>query len=477
MNGKLTPNCTLTRRQLLKYGLGGTLAAGLPGSLLMSGCSGQKCAQRPDIILITVDTLRADHLGCYGYPKNTSPNIDQFASESMLFENCLSHASNTRLSFASIFTGFLPHETRITENHELPLSRRVKTLAEILKHKGYKTAAVVSNYILRKGYGWEQGFEIYDDTMDDFEQVRNSAERTAEHTTNRAIELLGEPRKSPLFLWVHYQDPHGPYTPPKPFDGLFADPDQKPRYVPLNPSLTGRSGIPSYQKLGASRNLHHYVAQYDGEIRYHDEQFKRLIDKLKETGLYDKAMIMFSSDHGEGLGEHDYYFAHSEYLYSSLTHIPLIVRFGDQLSGRRADFVQHLDIVPTIYSVLGIKGDRHLRGGDLRQPQPANKEIFAEMVLPRGWGGIETQYSIVTDGHKLIYSPAGTRSELFDLGADPKEKNDLSDNPNYRRLKKDLIIRLNRIRSEDHLKLGSIKKTRNFTNEEIEKLRSLGYAQ
>lgn len=164
MKRRKKTNTGLSRRELLRYGLYGGLAGSLSGSFWLSGCSKFGFGKKPRIILITVDTLRADHLGCYGYPKNTSPNIDQFAADSLVFENCFSHAPVTGSSFASILSGFLPHETKVFEN--LPLPAEVETFPEILQQQGYKTVAVISNPALAKKRGWEAGFTIYDDIMD-----------------------------------------------------------------------------------------------------------------------------------------------------------------------------------------------------------------------------------------------------------------------------------------------------------------------
>ena len=470
----------LSRREMLKYGLYGGLAAGLSPNLWLGGCRKQRHGKMPSIILITVDTLRADHLGCYGYSMNTSPNIDQFAADGLLFENCLSHAPVTSSSFASILSGFLPHETKVFEN--LPLPAAVEILPDILQRQGYKTAAVVSNFNLRTKTGWAYGFTIYDDKMEDRELVRQWPERIAEHTTDRAIELLEQLKNDQLFMWIHYNDPHGPYTPPEPFAKLFQNLDQKPRHLRLNSSLagrkaslSGRGGIPSYQELGANRDYYYYVSQYDGEIRYQDEHFKRLLEALKQFDLYDNALIIFSSDHGEGMGEHDYYFAHGECLYSSQTHVPLIVKYGRELAGRREDFVQHIDIVPTILKIVGLKTDSRFRGRDLRRQQGTNREIFAEMASPTVEDGIKL--SIVVDGLKLIYTPLYKQYELFNLTMDPHEEHNLIDDHRYRKRAEDLEIRLKRIRNEDFLGLGIVNEPLRLTDDEIEKLKSLGYVR
>ena len=461
---------------------------------LLAGCSSEsdqsptpehisQARQTPPIILITVDALRADHLKCYGYSKNTSPNIDQFAQDSLLFENCFSHAPETRPSFASILSGFLPHETKINESVQLPPA--VETLAETLQKQGYKTAAVISNYLLLKGEGFEQGFMIYDDTMDQRELIRNWPERIAQHTTDRAVELIEQFHKDRLFMWIHYQDPHGPYTPPQPFADQFQNPDQKPRNLEVNTSskgsllaFSGCGGIPSYQQLGDHRDFYYYLSQYDAEIRYQDEHFKRLIDALKQFGLYDSALIIFSADHGEGMGEHNYFFAHGEYLYRNQVHVPLIIKYGSELTGRRTDFVQHLDILPTILNVLGLKVDPRFRGRDLRRDTGTKREIFAEMKSPRIRDKILfPRFSIMLDGLKLIYTPLDKQFELFDITTDPDEIHNLLNDTKYRSQANDLRTRLIRIHNEDLLGLGSVAGPRGRTPEELEKLKSLGYTR
>ncbi|MGA1839551.1 MAG: sulfatase [bacterium] len=461
----------LSRREVLKYGLYGGLAAGISGSLFLEGCELQRYVKRPNIFLITVDTLRADHLGCYGYPKDTSPNIDRFASNALLFENCFSNASETWSSCASILSGFLPHETKAIERLSLPMG--VEILPIILKRLGYKTVGVVSNYLLRKKSGWAQGFTIFDDSLEDREVVRDWPERIAEHTTDRAIELIEQFHEEQLFMWIHYQDPHGPYTPPDGFVGQFRNPSQKPFYLDVNKSLSGFGGIPSYQRLEENRDFYYYVSRYDGEIRYQDEHFKRLTDCLDRFGLFKDAMIIFTSDHGEAMGGHNYYFSHGENLYNSVTHVPLIIKYGSKPAGRRADFVQHIDIVPTILKMLDLKTDLSFRGRDLLRRSGGESEIFAEVksLLVKD----EVRFSIIMDGFKLIHTPKFEKTELFDLRTDPDEHHDLIAVEKHRDRVKDLQIRLARLRGEDLLQLSLNEKPQKLTDEEMEKLKSLGY--
>jgi arylsulfatase len=434
-------------------------------------CS-NRAPKRPPIIIITIDTLRVDNLGTYGYHRETSPHIDQFAADALVFDNCFSHAPSTCSSIASIMSGFLPHETNVFGNQPLPSA--VETLPEILKGYGYKTLAVVSNYVLHKDKGYEQGFMVYDDTMENRELERYVPERIAEHTTDRSIEMLKQFHDDQLFLWIHYQDPHGPYTPPDPYAKLFSSPDKKTRNLTINDSVSGDGGIPSYQKLGTNRNFYHYSDRYDGEIRYLDEQFNRLIEALKEFGLYDDALIIVTADHGEGMGEHDYYFAHGEYLYNTLLRVPLIIKFGTELVGRRTDAVQHIDIITTIVKLLNIKTESPFRGCDLRRQNATERGIFSEMKLPWTKG---FRLSLALDSMKLVYTSSIKEYQLFDLKQDPGEEKNLFNDIHYQEQVADLQVMLERICKEDLLKIRKVTKNRKLTDEEKEKMKALGYIE
>ena len=470
MKAKPDPAPAMSRRKILKYGLSGSLTAGLAPVLWVSGCARSQRAKGRSVILIVVDTLRPDHLGCYGYSRNTSGNIDRFAADSLLFEYCFSHAPSTSASVASILSGFLPHETKVT--NITVMSKQLRTLPVMLRPHGYKTAAVVSNYVFRDKRGWDNGFDIYDAKMKGRELNRDVPERIAEHTTDRAVKLLKKFRKDNLFLWLHYQDPHGPYTPAAAYGKFFKTTRENPRIIRLNRTSSGRGGIPKYQKLGANRDFHHYVSQFDGEIRYTDEHLKRLFDTLKELGLYNDSLIIFTADHGEGMGEHDYYFAHGEYLYNTLTHVPLIIKCPERPTGTKTDLVQHIDIVPTILKALDIMPSPSLRGCDLAGPIPAGREIFAKMETEMVRDKIK--YSIMADGFKLIHTPLYDRYELYDMKKDFGEEHDLVNEPAYSQLRQGLKIRLKQLRRQDLLKLGTVKSPK-LSEDELEKLKSLGY--
>jgi choline-sulfatase len=196
---------------------------------------------------------------------------------------------------------------------------------------------------------------------------------------------------------------------------------------------------------------------------------------MEQAGLFDDSVIIFSSDHGEGLGEHDYYFAHGEYLYQHQLHVPLIIKHGKALTGRRSDYVQHIDLVPTICNMLGIAPDYRLRGTDLRNIQAKTKTIFSEMKSPLVRDG--TKFCVTCDSLKLIYTPLNKSFELYDLAADPQEKKNLRHNSSYRKRGGDLVKALEGLPKEDRLHVRPSSPAPNLTEEEKEKLRSLGYLE
>jgi arylsulfatase A-like enzyme len=421
----------------------------------------------PSVILISVDTLRPDHLGCYGYARRTSPSVDAFAGESNLFLRCFSQAPSTRPSCGTIVTGYYPHELKIFGNSD-NLSPAVPTLAERLREEGYRTIGVVSNFVLRRGGGFEQGFDYYDDKMDDLEINRGVPERIAEKTTETAISLLRLHHRSRFFLWIHYQDPHGPYTPPPPFDAMFAGGGDGDRDLPVNSTVSGIGGIPSYQEIDGIRSYNQYVARYDGEIRYFDEHFGRLVRELKALDLYDKALIVLTADHGEGMGEHDYYFAHGEYVYDSLIHVPLIIHYGSGRASVVEDFVQLADVVPTILSAAGIDSDETLHGSDILRGGHGDRSILSEMP---------GKYSVIEDGLKLIHHTETDEYYLFDIANDPDETTDLLNDPRYAGRLNPMALDLVEHLRHDVLGDRVSRDTQTFTRDEKEKLKALGYIQ
>jgi len=345
------------------------------------------------IILISIDTLRADRLGCYGYPHKTSPNLDAFADESVLFETVLSAVPLTLPSHSTMLTGTIPPYHGVRDNFDHKLDKSNLTLAEILKDNGFTTCGIVSAFVLDAVTDINQGFEIY---LDDYEEVikdGHSLGRRAHQATKLASDWLEEHCKDDkFFLFLHYYDPHTPYDPPEPFASNFAD------------------------------NL------YDGEIAYTDNCVSRLIKKLKQLRLYDSAMIIVTSDHGEMLGEHGES-EHGFFIYESAIKVPLIIKMPSKTkAGRISELVGLVDIAPTICSAAKIPVPDHVQGKDLsvylnKKTANTGKErfMYCESLFPTKHKG-NALLGVITKKWKYIQT---TRPELYNISKDPAEENNL----------------------------------------------------
>ncbi|MCZ6695458.1 MAG: sulfatase, partial [Acidobacteria bacterium] len=273
--------------------------------LALTSCAGS--SRPPSVVLITIDTLRADHLGCYGYDRATSPRIDHLAERGVLFTRITTSLPRTTQSIASILTGRFPkhHGARGLFSH---LAAQNESLAEILKRAGFQTAAFVSNMFLRPGQGFEQGFDLYDNPE------RRWHGNSAPEITEAAVRWLGtRSRDRPFFLWVHYLDPHWTYEPPAPFGAQVGG--AVPSFTPYEDLTSGRltKGELIFQNSLSEEQRRSAVALYDGEIVNTDASLGPLLDAIDR--FPEPILVVLTSDHGESLGEHDYFYAHGEYLY------------------------------------------------------------------------------------------------------------------------------------------------------------------
>jgi arylsulfatase len=398
------------------------------------------------VILVTCDTLRADHLGCYGYARSTSPNVDAFAEESTLFENGWSCSSATVPAISTLLSGRLPDEIGVSGGNRMLMSPTIETFPEILRSAAIETAAVVSNWVLRRpppehgDAGVSQGFATYDDTMDAVERNRDFPERRAEATTDAALAWLGARRPGKddrFFLWVHYQDPHGPYDPPPELvEDLLAGLPEKDSEIPVGTTVRGLGQIPAYQVIDGERRPSRYRARYDGEIRAFDRAFGRLVAGLRERDLLEHALVIVTADHGESLGEHDRWFCHAENLHADETHVPFLVRYpassarGGPGSGSRDDargrrctsVVSHLDVLPTVLDAFSIPPRASLGSSLFAAELPPDRVVPQTLFpvdSPRRWAALTTEH------HRLVFNSLhGIR--LFDRRADPGELRDLA---------------------------------------------------
>lgn len=342
-----------------------------------------------DLLLITLDTTRADHLGAYGYPDAETPNLDRLAREGVRFSEAMTVVPLTLPAHATILTGLLPPRHGVRNNAEFRLGKEGSTLGEILQREDYATAAFVSAFVLDARYGTGRGFDLYDDRVDPVQGgafALGTLERKAPATTDAYLAWLGEqPRQRRLFSWVHYFDAHAPYEPP---------PDIALRFP----------GRP-----------------YDGEIALVDRAVGRVLAALEAAGRLERTVVVVVGDHGEGLGEHGEG-THGHFIYDSTVRVPLILyaprAIGRGLVDQRV--VSTADLLPTLLDLLGI-GDREMRDGESwvgkrRDPQRA---VYVENLSPFldfGWAPL---FGARTLRLKAILAP---RRELYDLADDPREE-------------------------------------------------------
>jgi arylsulfatase A-like enzyme len=301
-----------------------------------------------NLVLITVDTLRADRLGAYGYSRARTPRIDGLARESLRFERAYSHSSSTLPSVASLMTGLRPAQHRRLTNLG-SLRPDVATLATRLHEEGFATGAFIGSYVLRPRHGTALGFDRYTRSYGAREKNRDQPENRAGRLTDEAIAWLDElPAGKRFLLWIHYQEPHGPYTPLR-----FASVEASGPRLPRSETQSGRGAIPRYQWLGHGL-LRVYESRYDGEIAEVDRNVGRLLAALRERGLLDRSVVAFTSDHGEAFGEDGLYCAHGEGLSEALLHVPLLLRAPGVVRGVRRDAVRLIDVAPTVLDLLGV---------------------------------------------------------------------------------------------------------------------------
>ncbi len=392
------------------------------------------------MLLIVVDTLRADRLGTYGYGKPTSPVLDAFAEQSLVFEQAVSPAPFTMPAMAAMLTGRYPDKTGVV-NHEREfiLDCPVPTLAERFKTNGYSTSAVVSNaWLAATAMRFNRGFDEYITRSNEGKPKR--AKLNANTVTTRALERMDTFKDGPSFLWVHYIDAHMPYQPPKELSALFGNPTGKSSIVE-----TFRKGRVSPQVIFFAQDHDHEAVEatralYDGEIRKVDTEIGRLLNGLRERGLEDKTTVIVVSDHGEALGDHGLYFAHDFTLYDELVRVPLMVRHPDIEPARIATEVTPMDIAPTLCAWQRLNCREEFDGRALprfvskgstertifaaaapaRRRYSANPRIFID--------GLHGRWTMArTRTRKLIKipHPDGPIWEGYDLAADPREEHNL----------------------------------------------------
>ena len=407
-----------------------------------------------NIILISIDTLRADHLGCYGYKKNTSPHIDKFSEESVLFKQTIAHAPTTLPSHASIFTSLIPSHHG---SFHTPLSEDMLTMAEILKLQGYQTVSFNDGGYVSAKFGFDQGFDLYD-------SFAKAPKGTFKNRVNKAIKWIKENHPDKFFLFLHTYEVHHPYTPKEEYLTLFED--DYSGNLPSDISVDLLKDINEKKLIIDKEDKSHIINTYDAEIRSMDQSFSELLNFLRENNLYDSTLIIFTSDHGEEFGEHGLMGWHGVTLFDEVLHIPLIIKFPNSAFSKTVvdQQVRSIDILPTLLNVLDIKTGKIFEGTSLLRLIKGKKEmLYAVSEIGRRKKSIRTE--------SLKYYKTPSSEMLFDLIKDPLEQTDISEDylDTTKRLKNALESFLNkRPQIFDKDKPNLDKKT-------LESLKALGY--
>lgn len=425
----------------------------------------------PDVLLIVVDTLRADHLGAYGHPGGITPNIDALAAQGLVFERAIAASTRTAPSHASMMTSLRVREHSIGSVNGATRLTDERTLASLLHDAGYATAAFVSNWVITRRSGLDAGFDVYDDEMTQRESNRvDYFSRSAPETTERALQWLAEEHDGPTFLWVHFMEPHGPYEPPPEYTERFAappPPDEEP--LPVLHTQHGWRGIPAYQVLPGLRRPSAYRARYAGEVAWVDLWVGRVLQAAEQASARRgrELVVLFTADHGEALGEEDYYFVHGDVTWPSVSRVPLILRAPGIEPGRRRGLVHHVDVLPTLVQLAGLEpppGARGIALGELaRRGEPVPErtlfsDIGTEVGVFRGDRYLRVERSAATGG-KIRWSG-------YTWHAGHGWKHSGRRDPELRRQVLDYVSEGRRLEAASTLE-----------PDEIERLRALGYAE
>jgi choline-sulfatase len=462
----------LPRRKFLKYGVYGAMTTSLSPVIWLNGCSGKpEPREKTNVILISIDTLRKDHCSIHGYPKDTTPVLRKLASKGILFDSAYSPTAETGPSHATMFTSLYPITHRVIKNG-INLTSSNHTIAEYLDKFGYQTAAVVGSFVLDSKFGFAQGFSFYEDnfTMERSSQkltewatrkVENGFDQPASDTSKKAIEWLQKNQASqrPFFLFVHYYDPHDPYVAPQPFASRYAPQKKNPLQLDTR------------------------IGQYDAEIAYTDYEIGNIVKTLEWMGHIDDTMIVITSDHGEGLGQHGH-LGHTINLYEELVRVPLLFYWPKHIPRDRIINapVELVDLMPTIFDLIGITDDEFPFQGQNLSPAilnnitlNKNRPIFLHRrhynnkVVSKTWLNGE-KFGIRVGKYKYIVGKDENTTELFDLSLDPNELSNLHDL--FPERSAELETRLQKWKKENTRKSTE---QNTISDEDRKRLETLGY--
>lgn len=450
----------------------------------------------PNMILITLDTVRADHLSLFGYERDTTPNLKTLAREATVYTNAIAPGNMTLSSHASIFTGLYPssHHAHLERNHALPLDPDCPTLAGILSAKGFDTVGVVANYtFLAHGFGLDRGF-TYVDSEPQVPTLGGTSSFSLRDDVRKFFSYLGDPprlkatfrpaeaintaalaavdressQNHKFFLFLNYMDAHWPYLPPGRFATLYPGRDRDLRYS------TSEQQVLSQKRPLSDHERQAYISQYDGGIAYMDWCLGQFIAQLKQRGLYDNTLLIVASDHGEAFGERNL-LGHALAVYQDEIHVPLLIKYPHSTTGAViAEPVSLVDIMPTILDAQGYEIPPGIQGRSLLRPAGATRDIFSEGFatstntrFSKRFRGV--QQAIFSGPMKFIEWSTGNK-EFYDLSQDPDELHNLLPAGSAAALESKLAA-FRQAAAQNHAPLPQIGK------KALENLKSVGYLQ
>ncbi len=435
-----------------------------------------------NIVFISIDTLRADHLGCYGYQRNTSPNIDRFANHNTLFKNFYTAAPKTGPSMTSFFTGLYIQHHGVVTNGTIR-STSIKSFVELLP-ASIKKVAFVANPTLNKHRGYARGFDEFSMISPKKGGIKHWGQ--AELVPN-AIQWLKGNKNEPFFLWVHFLDPHGPYTPPDKYNEMFVGDSfyVGKETAPLEYKISNDprkvnmvlGAIPRYQRLGNHNVVDYYIAQYDAEIRYTDDEVGKLLNYIKESSISGNTIIIITADHGESLGKNNYFFEHGMFVTENLIRIPLIISYPTVKEKRTINTViSSTDVAPTILAEYGIKFENKIDGRSF------------SAILHGKQGDMSTNdyaysctsylyddfYESVRKGDYKLVRKNERSFQFFNINNDPEEEHDIY-RINKENSKMDVLKDILKKFGKEITHKGRLERRSGLQQETIKGLRDLGY--
>jgi arylsulfatase A-like enzyme len=371
----------------------------------------------PNVLLISVDTLRADHLGIYGYPRPTSPTIDGLGNSGVVFEKALTTAPWTLPSHVSLLTGLYPAFHGVQDDGT-KLAAEVPTLAEAFKGLGYHTLAVVSHVYVSSEFGLDRGFDSFDDSL-----IAGGAKNPiAEVVVDHFLDAMSEVPEGRFFAFVHLFDPHWSYTAPEPFFKRFAEPSYR---GPIDGSIEALTPFFPPNQAMQPADLRQAIDLYDGEIAYTDAQIARLLEELRNRGRLENTVILFTADHGEEFKEHGQ-LGHGKTLFHEMMRIPLVVTGHPVFppGTRRRDVVSLIDVAPTLLHLAGGEAMPGVQGMSLVEERPTEEIVFGESLR----FGMDMRMAYMGND-KLIHHLVGDQRAYFDLATDPGERRRMKEDP------------------------------------------------